>query len=178
MVAREIGQRRPMGSEDRYLAIYLQDHLLASTGGIHLTRRAGAAAEGRDDELHRFYDGFEAELVEERERLLQMLDLIGAGPNPLKAVAGVVGERVGRLKLNGHLLRRSPYSDLVELEGLTIAVQGKRAGWIALQERAHPKFSGVDLHRLIRQAEDQSDRLEALRRPRAAVILAGGDPAH
>jgi hypothetical protein len=166
-----------MRPEDRYLVIYLQDHLLASTGGINLTRRARSAAEGRDEELRRFYDGFESELVEERERLLEMLDLIDAGPNPLKAVAGVVGERVGRLKLNGHLLSRSPYSDLVELEGLAIAVQGKRAGWIALQERAHPRFSAVDLDRLIRQAEDQSERLEALRRPRAAVILAGGDPA-
>jgi hypothetical protein len=166
-----------MDHDDRYLEIYLQDHLLASTGGINLTRRAKAAQEGRDAELLAFYEGFEAELAEERRRLVDMLRLIGAGPNPLKVAAGLVGERVGRLKLNGHLFSRSPYSDLVELEGLTIAVQGKRAGWIALKERAHPKFDGADLDRLIRQAEDQSDRIEALRRPRAAVILAGRDPA-
>lgn len=161
---------------DRYLVIYLQDHLTAATGGINLTRRARAAAKGRDAELHDFYGGFEDELLEERARLVEMLDRLGAGPNPAKAVAAVVGERLGRLKLNGHLLSRSPYSDLVELEGLTIAVQGKRLGWRALKARAHPKFDDADLERLIRQAEDQYERLEGLRSPRAARILRGEGP--
>lgn len=163
--------------QDRYLIIYLQDHLLAATGGINLTRRAKAAQAERDLELHGFLADFEQELLEDRARLLEALDLLDAGPDPLKVVAGVVGERLGRLKPNGHLLRRSPYSDLVELEGLTIAVQGKRAGWIAMGLRDHPKLTSIDFGRLVRQAEDQSARLEALRRPRAARILAGEDPA-
>lgn len=163
-------------STDRYLVIYLQDHLTAATGGINLTRRARAAAEGRDAELHELYRGLEAELHEERTRLVEMLDRLGAGPNPAKAVAAVVGERLGRLKLNGHLLSRSPYSDLVELEGLTIAVQGKRLGWRALRARAHPQLAEFDLDRLIAQAEDQYERLEGLRAPRAARILRGEGP--
>ncbi|MDO9408549.1 hypothetical protein [Patulibacter sp.] len=162
--------------EDRYLTIYLQDHLTAATAGIGLTRRAKDAAAGRDEELHAFYAAFEDELLEERGRLLQLLRVLGAGPNTAKAVAATVGERLGRLKLNGHLVSRSPYSDLVELEGLSIAVQGKRLGWIALQERAHPEFDAADLERLVRQAEDQHERLEALRRPRAARVLAGLTP--
>lgn len=43
--------------------------------------------------------------------------------------------------------------------------------------QAHPKLAPIDFDRLIRQAEDQSERLEALRRPRAGRILAGDDPA-
>lgn len=150
---------------------------MAATGGINLTRRAKGAQKGRDEELRRFFADFEKELLEERQQLLKALDLLDSGPDPLKALAAVVGERVGRLKLNNHLVSRSPYSDLVELEGLTIAVQGKRAGWIAMKERDHPKLGAVDFNRLIRQAEDQSERLEELRRPRAAKILAGVDPA-
>ncbi|CAB4941680.1 unannotated protein [freshwater metagenome] len=165
-----------MDHEDRYLTIYLQDHLTAATGGINLTRRAKGSAKGRDEELHAFYGGFEEELLEERRSLLGFLSEIGAGPHTAKALAATVGERLGRLKLNGHLLSRSPYSDLVELEGLSIAVQGKRLGWIALQERAHPRFDPTELARLVTQAEDQHDRLEALRRPRAARILAGLAP--
>lgn len=164
-------------TDDRYLVIYLQDHLTAATGGIALTRRAKGAQRGRDEEQHAFLSAFEDELVEERGQLVTALELLGAGPHHLKAATALVGERLGRLKLNGHLVSRSPYSDLVELEGLTIAVQGKRAGWIALQERAHPKLDAIDLDRLIRQAEDQSERIEALRRPRAAKILAGLDPS-
>lgn len=164
-------------SADRYLTIYLQDHLLGSTGGINLTKRARAVHATRDPELHRFLAGFQAELEDEREVLLEMLDLLGAAADPVKTVAATVGERLARLKLNGHLRSRSPYSDLVELESLSIAVQGKRAGWIALRERAHPRFAAFDLDALIRQAEAQSNGLESLRRPRAAAILAGEDPA-
>lgn len=162
--------------EDRYLTIYLRDHLTAATGGIALTRRALSAFAGRDAEAHGFLGAFERELLEERGRLVEMLRLIGARPDPAKVVAAMVAERLGRLKPNGHLLGRSPYSDLFELEGLSIAVQGKRAGWIALQAREHPAFDADDLDRLIRQAEEQHEGLEALRVPRAARILAGRDP--
>jgi hypothetical protein len=164
-------------AQDRYLVVYLQDHLMAATGGIELTRRARRAQEGRDAEVHAFLTGFEAELHEERERLVEALERLGAGPDRVKVLAATVGERVGRLKPNGHLLRRSPYSDLVELELLTIAVQGKRAGWIALQERAHPHLGSIDLQRLVEQAEAQFRGLEELRRPRAGRILRGEDPA-
>jgi hypothetical protein len=163
-------------ASDRYLTLYLQDHVMAATGGLHLTRRARDSQEGRDAELHEFFVGFERELVEERDRLLEALALLGSGPNPAKTLAATVGERLGRLKPNRHLTTRSPYSDLVELELLTIAVQGKRAGWVALQERAHPKLASIDLDRLVRQAEEQWERIEELRRPRAARILAGEDP--
>lgn len=90
-------------SQDRYRIIHLQDHLLAATGGINLTRRAKAAQAERDRELHGFLSGFEQELLEERARLLEALDLLDAGPDRIKAVAAVVGERLGRLEPNGHL---------------------------------------------------------------------------
>ena len=39
-------------------------------------------------------------------------------------VAGWVAEKAGRLKLNGSLLTYSPLSRLVELEGLSLGVEG------------------------------------------------------
>ena len=50
-----------------------------------------------------------------------------------KVYAGLVGERVGRLKLNGRLLARSPLSSLEELELLSLGVTGKAAGWRTLR---------------------------------------------
>jgi hypothetical protein len=43
-----------------------------------------------------------------------------------------MGEKAARLKLNGHLLARSPLSSLEELEMLRLGVEGKAAGWRTL----------------------------------------------
>ena len=64
------------------------------------------------------------------------------------------GERVGRLKPNGHLVRRAPLSDLVEVEAGLDAVHAKACGWQAL--RAAPGLdAAVVLDDLMRRAEDQ-----------------------
>jgi hypothetical protein len=160
--------------DDRLLAVYLNDHLAAATGGLGLVRRARDAQEGRNAELHRFLVGLAGEIEEDRRMLLQSLDRLGAKADPLKRGAAAIAERLGRLKANGRIVRRSPLSDLIELEGLTIAVQGKRAGWIVLDELAHPKLAGIDFAGLIRRAEQQSERIEARRRPLAAQVLRGG----
>ena len=52
---------------------------------------------------------------------------LGIAPRTYKVYAGWIGERAGRLKLNGHLLSRSPLSSLEELELLRLAVEGKAA---------------------------------------------------
>ena len=45
-------------------------------------------------------------------------------------------EKAARFKPNGRLLRRSPLSDLIELEWLLLGVQGKTAGFRALRRLA------------------------------------------
>lgn len=156
---------------DELLGVYLNDHLAAATGGLALARRARDAQEGRDPDLHRFLVALTGEIEEDRRVLLVALDRLGIGRNPLKRVAGALGERVGRLKTNRRLARRSPLSDVVELEGLDIAVRGKRLGWLALEERGHPALGGIDFAALARRAEDQADRIERRRRPLAAGVL-------
>ena len=48
-------------------------------------------------------------------------------PKVAEVLVGVA-ETVGRLKPNGTLVRRSPLSDLMELEALSAAVEAKRLG--------------------------------------------------
>jgi hypothetical protein len=83
-------------------------------------------------------------------------------PSPMKVGLVRLGERVGRLKLNGTLFKRSPLSSVVELEALVVGVRGKEALWTALQ-RADVNLEDVDLDALAESARAQGAELEALR---------------
>jgi hypothetical protein len=47
-----------------------------------------------------------------------------------------IGEKAGRVKLNGRLIARSPLSDLEELELFRLGVESKAAGWRTLRTPA------------------------------------------
>jgi len=156
----------------RELTTYLNDHLAASAGGLALAERARDAQRDEDPELARLLAGVTEDIRADKQQLERAMRAVGAPINPLKPLAGKVGELVGRLKLNGRLLGRARLSTLLELEGLTIAVQGKRALWLALGELDDPRLRQVDLGRLVERAEDQYSRLEGARRRAARAVLA------
>ena len=93
-------------------------------------------------------------------------------PNPLLGVALQVGERIGRLKPNGRVLRRSPLSDLIEVEALVDAVAAKRTGWHALAAVRLPADLDDEVAQLITRADDQLDRLASIHAAVAATVLA------
>jgi hypothetical protein len=101
-----------------------------------------------------------------------MTDL-GFRPNQLKSALAALGERLGRLKLNGHLLSYSPLSRLVELELLALGLAGKRALWTALKATADPSFplSETGLDRLSARAEEQQQAIEQRRLEAARTAL-------
>ena len=45
-----------------------------------------------------------------------------------------LAERFGRLKLNGHLLTRSPLSEVTELEALSLCAEARRLFWKSLED--------------------------------------------
>jgi hypothetical protein len=79
------------------------------------------------------------------------------------------------LKLNGHLLSRSPLSDLVEFEFLASAVRGKRSGFETLRIAAEvdDRIDKALLDRLIEQANRQYEWPTHTRREVAAGIFGG-----
>ena len=91
----------------------------------------------------------------------------GAGPARCE-----LGERVARLKPNGRLLRRSPLSDLIEVEGMLDAVRAKAAGWQALLARP-----GAAVERrggsagVYDRALSQAERLNTIHRTVAAALF-------
>jgi hypothetical protein len=83
-----------------------------------------------------------------------------------------LGERIGRFKRNGRLLRRAPLSDLMEIEALVTAVRAKAAGWQALSQCPEPAWSEVaDTRALYRRALDQAERLNEIHRSVAGRLF-------
>lgn len=160
-------------SSRRMMAIYLRHHVAASRGGLDLFQRS-ARSQLRAETRGELRD-LAGDVSQDRAQLLAILQRLGI-PRPRMAEAVVgVAETLGRLKPNGTLVRRSPLSDVVELEALSTAVTAKRLGWVTLRvlaEHDH-RFDATQLNDLIRRAEEQEDRLEALRRQAVADALGG-----
>jgi hypothetical protein len=129
-----LGTLATVAVASKYLAIYLNDHLGGSTVGVELVRRA--AGEYRGSELGDFLTQLAVEIEEDRETLRELMDELGVVEDKVKIAVGWVGEKAGRLKLNGHFLSRSPLSPVVELEALSLGIEGKRLMWVALREAA------------------------------------------
>jgi hypothetical protein len=166
----------PESDRHRLLAIYLNDHLAGSTAGVDLisrlakTHRHGDAA----DRLSRLA----TEIREDRNTLLAVLERLDVRPDRRKIAVGWVGEKVGRLKLNGRLLRRSPLSSVTEVETMMLGVRGKAAVWRTLHTVAEhePRLDGDEFTRLIARADEQIDTLESIRVAAVAAVLRPGDP--
>jgi hypothetical protein len=157
------------------LGIYCNDHLAASTGGIELVARMLGRHRGTPHEKR--LEGLLAELREEQAALRSSMAALGLPVRQYKLVASWVGEKLTRAKLNGHLLTRSPLSDLVEFEFIATAVLGKRAGFETLRVIAavDDRLDAALLDRLIAQADKQHDWLADARREVAAQVF-GGNP--
>jgi hypothetical protein len=147
----------------KYLPIYLNDHLGGSTVGVELVQRI--ANEYRGTELGSFADALTSEIKADRDALLEIMEQLGASKDQAKVAMGWITEKFGRLKPNGELRERSPLTPLVELEGLSLGIEGKRALWLALTsvDAVAERIGRARLDDLVARAEDQRARLEERR---------------
>ena len=155
------------------LGIYLNDHLAGAITGTGLAKRMAASAEPgteRAADLGRLA----GEITADRAALLRIMAELGVPVRGYKVFASWAGERAGRLKLNGHLLTRSPLSDLEETEMLRLGVDGKAAGWRTLRALAERdgRLDADRLDDLLARADRQSSELESLRVSTAEQLLA------
>lgn len=153
------------------LAIYLNDHLAGAIAGVELAKRAAGSNEGNE------YGDFLAKLVieieEDQVALLQLMEQLGIRKDLLKDAAAWMGEKVGRLKLNGQLVGYSDLSRLIELEGLYLGVQGKLSLWTNLKSLNLQDVgsTGIDLNELISRAENQIASIADYRAKAAETAL-------
>jgi hypothetical protein len=154
---------------DRYLAIHLDDHLGAATAGLELAKRMRGEHEGT--ELGAFVERLIPEIAEDRDALVELLGRLDAEPSRLKVAGGWAAEKLGRLKLNGKVVGQSPLSALLELEGLSLTIEGKRLLWLGLLETQAERFGAERLRGLVERAERQRAGVEEHRRQAALAAL-------
>jgi len=152
---------------DRLLEIYLADHLAAATAGLALVRRS--AASNSDNATGAFLLRLSSEIASDREALRRIIAALGYDESNAKQLLAWLGERAGRLKLNGQLVGYSPLSRLLELESLSVGIAGKLALWQTLlqlpgleQRLALFDLAGLAHRAAAQRAEVEQHRLKAV----------------
>ena len=135
---------------------------------------ARIAKQHQGDEIGALAERLTSEIQQDRETLLEFMRTLGASTDQAKVAMGWISEKVGRLKLNGELREPSPLSPLIELEGLSMGIEGKRLLWISLLETEPiaERLGRERLQELIARAERQRDEVEVQRREAARRALA------
>ncbi|HEX2317050.1 MAG TPA: hypothetical protein VHJ17_25105 [Thermomonospora sp.] len=165
MTTRHLRRRRSveLPTEPALLEVYLNDHLAGATAGARLIRRITGAHQGTPaaPELARLT----TEIAEDRRALMGIMASLDVPVRRSRLVAGWAAELLGRLKPNGRLVRRSPLSSVIELEGMLLGVEGKAAAWRTLRRLAERerRLDGARLDALLERAAAQARLLEELR---------------
>ncbi len=167
---------RSPGAAQHLLGIYLNDHLAGATGGSELARRLASSA--RQPHARSALQQLAADIAQDRAALLNIMSALEIPVRSYKVYAAWIGEKAGRLKLNGRLLSRSPLSGLVEIEMLGLGIAGKAAAWRTLRLAADrdARLDARKLDELIVRAGAQADLLEEFR-VRAVQPVIGGPAA-
>ncbi len=152
-----VAVRRTMST---YLRIYMNDQLAAGVLWRELAWRAQRNNDGSPlgDALTRVA----TITTEDVETFRAMMGRLGLRENPAKVRLAIAGERIGRLKPNGHLRTFSPLSRFVELDTLLIGVAGKKILWRNLGDHAdlRNRLPDVDFDELLARAQTQIDLIE------------------
>lgn len=152
--------RVPPVIESDIFALYLSDHLTAATAGLQRAKRMASAY--RRTAIGAELAAFAVEVEAERQLLADLMTLLGIPRRPYREAVAWLGERVGRLKLNGRI-SGSPMTPVLEIEIMRGAVIAKLSGWETLAglgpELALPPAVFEDL---ARRARRQQAMLEAM----------------
>ncbi len=142
------------------MGVYLNDHLGGATLGCELAIQIGDHAEGTP--LADIMATLRAEIEEDRETLVDLMQRMGVTRNPVKQATGWLAEKASRVKFSGLSSGESDHGLFMALESMALGVQGKASLWRALREvRAdHPPLASVDLDALVARADAQYATLE------------------
>jgi hypothetical protein len=151
------------------LGVYLNDHLAGATAGVELARKLQEQNQGT--ELGEVMAAVAAEIEEDRRVLEQLMERLEVEPQRVKQAAGWVVERLSRLRLNPAFTGGADLTRLLELEALSLGIEGKLALWLALQAAAAGDrglapaegLAGTDFERLSERARSQRRTLEPYR---------------
>ena len=156
------------------LETYLNDHLAASAAAVELVERIRSANEGTA--LDAFLEGLDREIEIDRGTLSEVMARLGVPRSTPKQIAGKVMETLSRLRLNARVTGSADVTRLMELETLSLGIEGKAALWRALGQAvpARPELAAFDLAELAGRAVAQRASLEPYRLEAAGAALGPG----
>jgi hypothetical protein len=154
------------------LHVYLNDHRSGAMTGVALSRKLRSRFEGT--ERGPFFSKLAGDIEADLATLDALMASLQVRHNTLKHAGGWMGEKVSRLKLNPWFNGSERLTILLEIELLSLGVEGKLAMWRALQgvTDSRPELKGAPLDELVGRAEEQRAGLERERRRESDVVLA------
>lgn len=158
-------------AEKEPLDVYMNDHLAGSAAGVELVERLRANNEGTALAAH--LEGLGHEIQADKDVLADMMDRLGVAPSTVKQAGGKVLETLSRLRLNERITGSADVSRLMEIETLSLGIEGKLALWRSLSQvtASRPELEAFDLPGLMERAVQQRDGLEPYRLEAAATAL-------
>ncbi|MEU0407546.1 hypothetical protein ABZ307_06900 [Streptomyces griseorubiginosus] len=163
-------------ARQKRLVIYFNDHLAGATAGAELARRT--AEEHRASPFGETLENLRKEIAQDRQALVRLLADLDVPVRHYKVYGAWLGEKAGRAKPNGRLVRRSGLALLIELEALRLGAQGKAALWRGLLAASAQdvRLDADRLEELLRRAERQIRTLDVLHSRAATALLFPAPP--
>ena len=158
---------------DKAMDVYLNDHLGGATLGSDLAEQIRDQSEGTP--LGDVMTTIAAEIEEDREALVELMERMGTSRNPVKQVTGWVAEKASRVKFSGVTSGEPDQGLFMALESLRLGVAGKKGLWLILQQvrSEYDGLADLDLARLIERADTQEQTLERERIAAGTRALGG-----
>lgn len=157
-------------AQNEALDAYLNDHLAGAAAGVELAERI---AEHNPGPLATHLEELGLAIAADRDTLEQLMERLGVIPSRPKQVAGKVLETLSRFRLNERITGSPDVTRLMEIETLSLGIEGKLALWRSLEQvtASRPELADFDLGALIARAVDQRSGLEPFRLEAAATAL-------
>jgi hypothetical protein len=155
----------------KLLRIYINDHRTGAAAGTALAARIVRRYEGTPAATD--FAHVSAQVSEDAASLEDIARRLEITENQLKRQLARAAELIGRLKSNGFVIRPSPLSPVLELEGLMSGIDAKRSLWRALEGAHLPALDGVDFDELGRRATEQRKMLRPHHARAAQAAFAG-----
>jgi hypothetical protein len=159
-------------ADTQALDVYMNDHLAGSAAAVELVERIRDNNEGTD--LARAMDSLLGDIEADQATLAAIMESLGVVPSSPKQAAGKVLETLSRFRLNERVTGSAEVSQLMELETLSLGIEGKLALWRSLGEvtGSLTGLGAFDLPTLAARAVSQRAVVEPFRLEAARAALA------
>lgn len=163
--------------ENEPFDVYLNDHLAAAAAAVELVERL--VANNEDEALDTLLTDLGQDIEADRTTLKAVMERLGVQPSTPKQLAGKVLETLSRFRLNERVTGSADVSRLMEIETVSLGIEGKLSLWRALGHviGSRPELASFDLQGLADRAIQQRSALEPFRLDAAAKALGGGGRA-